>query len=42
MTIPLAMLVAIIFYFLIMPHYGYSEAELAEMARVGFGNVTCY
>jgi len=39
-TIPLAMLVAIIFYYIIVPQYGYSADEL--MAFNQSANATCY
>ena len=38
-TIPLAMLVAIIFYYIIMPQYGYS---LSELMALNGTNTTCY
>jgi len=38
-TIPLAMLVAIIFYYMIMPGYGYSLEELLQLNAT---NATCY
>ena len=39
-TIPLAMLVAVIFYYLIMPGYGYSLEELLLLNATA--NATCY
>ena len=39
-TIPLAMLVAIIFYAIIMPHFGYDEAEMIAFNQTV--NATCY
>ena len=40
-TIPLAMLVAVIFYFIIYPYYEYTPAQLAALDAQG-DNATCY